>query len=255
MRCPYCSTDDDRVIDSRPAGDGAIIRRRRECNACFQRFTTYERIEEAPLKVLKKDGRRVDFNREKIRQGVKKACEKRPVSIDQIDAMVTAIEKEIHENYDDEVPALQVGEIVMEHLKRVDHVAYVRFASVYREFKDIEDFKRTLENLENIKTEIARAQEEISGGSAAPLATSDAKTRAAKASAGVPVDAPVDAPLDVLVDVRAEDADADAREPAAAATRTDVDTTPSPDEVEAPERPARGRRAKKRPSSRTMFPS
>ena len=140
MRCPYCKVDRDRVIDSRAAGDGFVIRRRRECLECARRYTTYERIEETPLRVVKKDGTRVPFERRKILLGLMKACEKRPVSIDQLDEMTARIEDALHGKYDREVPTTEIGRLVMRELKKVDQVAYIRFASVYREFKDVSEF-------------------------------------------------------------------------------------------------------------------
>lgn len=140
MRCPFCKVDKDKVVDSRSSGEGAVVRRRRECLNCGRRFTTYERVEETPLRVVKKDGSRVPFDREKILVGIRKACEKRPVSAEQIEYAVARIEDQINKNYDREVPSTDIGEMVMEALKRLDTVAYVRFASVYREFKDPEDF-------------------------------------------------------------------------------------------------------------------
>lgn len=140
MRCPYCRTDQDRVIDSRSIDDGANIRRRRECLACKRRFTTYERVERQLLSVVKKGGVRVPFDREKIRKGLAIACGKRPVTEESIEAIVSAIEQECHDAYETEVPSRVIGERVMEILSGVDQVAYVRFASVYREFKDARDF-------------------------------------------------------------------------------------------------------------------
>jgi transcriptional repressor NrdR len=144
MRCPFCKVDNDKVVDSRSSGEGAVVRRRRECLNCGRRFTTYERVEEAPLRVVKKDGSRVPFDREKILLGIRKACEKRPVSAEQIELAVTHIENRINKNYDREVPSTDIGEMVMEALKKLDTVAYVRFASVYREFKDPEDFVKAI---------------------------------------------------------------------------------------------------------------
>ncbi|MCA8916208.1 MAG: transcriptional repressor NrdR [Planctomycetes bacterium] len=145
MRCPFCNVDNDRVVDSRSSADGGVVRRRRECLACTKRFTTYERIEEAPLRVIKKDGSRAPFDREKIRHGVIRACEKRPVSAAQIDDIVTAIENDVSKKYEREVPTRVIGEMIMDRLKSVDKVAYVRFASVYREFKDPQDFVAAVE--------------------------------------------------------------------------------------------------------------
>ncbi len=140
MRCPYCNINNDRVIDSRTSGDAYVIRRRRECLDCRKRFTTYERIEEAPLRVVKKDGTRDSFDRDKILKGLMKACEKRPISIDRLEEAVHAIESQLHEMFDKEVSSKFVGRLVMEQLREIDRVAYVRFASVYREFKDISQF-------------------------------------------------------------------------------------------------------------------
>jgi transcriptional repressor NrdR len=140
VRCPFCREDKDRVVDSRSSKDGFIIRRRRECLECQRRFTTYERIEETPLRVVKKDGSRVPFDRDRIRNGLLKACEKRPVSVNLIEDITSQIEVEIHEMFDKEVRSKFVGELVMNKLKNLDQVAYVRFASVYREFKDVSEF-------------------------------------------------------------------------------------------------------------------
>lgn len=144
MRCPFCKVDKDKVVDSRSSSEGAVVRRRRECLQCGRRFTTYERVEEAPLRVVKKDGSRVPFDRDKILVGLRKACEKRPVSAEAIELAVSKIEDEINKKYDREVPSADIGEMVMEALKKLDSVAYVRFASVYREFKDPEDFVKAI---------------------------------------------------------------------------------------------------------------
>lgn len=147
MRCPFCKVDNDRVVDSRSSSEGAVVRRRRECLACGKRFTTYERIEETPLRVIKKDGSRAPFDREKIRHGIQRACEKRPVGAAQIEQVVQDIEDEVTKRYDREVPTRVIGELIMEHLKAIDSVAYVRFASVYREFKDTADFLAAIEGV------------------------------------------------------------------------------------------------------------
>ncbi|GIK53654.1 MAG: transcriptional repressor NrdR [Planctomycetaceae bacterium] len=149
MRCPFCKVDNDKVVDSRSSGDGDVVRRRRECLACGRRYTTYERVEDSPLRVVKKDGSRVPFEREKILAGLRKACEKRPVSSEQIDDTVRSIEDEINRNYDREVPSSAIGEMVMDRLKKLDSVAYVRFASVYRDFKDPEDFVKVIEGVKS----------------------------------------------------------------------------------------------------------
>jgi transcriptional repressor NrdR len=140
MRCPYCKADDDRVIDSRSSLGGAVVRRRRECLQCKRRFTSRERVEMAPLRVIKKDGSRVPFDRQKILSGLVKACEKRPVSTEQLEGVASEIEAQLCEMFDREVSSKVVGELVMERLRVVDQVAYIRFASVYREFKDVTDF-------------------------------------------------------------------------------------------------------------------
>jgi len=145
MRCPFCRQDSDRVVDSRSGEDGATIRRRRECLLCKKRFTTYERVEENPLRVIKKDGRRVPYEREKLRRGIEKACWNLNVSVEQIDNMLGAVESDAFEKYDREVPSSFLGELVMRELRKVNQVAYVRFASVYKEFKDVSEFMEVLE--------------------------------------------------------------------------------------------------------------
>lgn len=145
MKCPYCRADNDKVIDSRASDDGYAIRRRRECLGCGRRYTTYERLHEVNLKVVKKDNVRDNFDPAKIREGLQKACWKRPVSADQIEDMVSRVEQEVYSRYDMEIDSQELGEIVMNELMKVDQVAYVRFASVYREFKDVRDFVDELE--------------------------------------------------------------------------------------------------------------
>lgn len=140
MRCPYCGAEDSRVIDSREVEGGTEVRRRRECLTCRRRFTTYERYERKPLRVIKKNGTRELFDRKKVLNGLLKACEKRPVSLEELETMVDDIEKELQEEGYEEVPSSRIGEKVMEKLKKIDQVAYVRFASVYREFRDIDQF-------------------------------------------------------------------------------------------------------------------
>ncbi|HEY3965049.1 MAG TPA: transcriptional regulator NrdR [Planctomycetaceae bacterium] len=146
MLCPFCRQTETKVIDSR-ASEDFVIRRRREClnRKCSRRFTTYEKIEETPLKVIKKDGSRVPFDREKIRSGLEKACYKRPVSEEQIERIINAVEGEMYQNFEREVPSRCIGELVFNMLRDVDQVAFVRFASVYREFKDVNDFVEELE--------------------------------------------------------------------------------------------------------------
>ena len=147
MKCPFCKQDNDKVVDSRSAEEGAVIRRRRECLECGKRYTTYERVESIQLRVVKKDGSRVPFEREKILQGLLKACEKRPISVEQLERAVQEIETEITDTGEREVSTHLIGEIVMRRLRDLDQVAYVRFASVYREFKDLNQFLEELRPL------------------------------------------------------------------------------------------------------------
>jgi transcriptional repressor NrdR len=140
MKCPFCREDNDRVIDSRSTQEGWAIRRRRECLACNRRFTTYERPEEATIKVVKKDGSRVPFDRDKIRRGLERACWKRNISSRQIEATTAAIENDVYSSFDTVVESSRLGELVLEHLRDLDEVAFVRFASVYRQFSDVHDF-------------------------------------------------------------------------------------------------------------------
>ncbi|MBC6696173.1 transcriptional repressor NrdR [Terrisporobacter mayombei] len=146
MQCPYCNYKESKVVDSRHT-DSKSIRRRRECEACKKRFTTYETIETTPVMVVKKDNTREYFDREKIKNGIIKSCEKRPVSIDQIEEVVSYIENEINKNYMTEVEARLIGEMIMDKLKDIDEVSYVRFASVYRQFKDINTFVNELKTI------------------------------------------------------------------------------------------------------------
>jgi transcriptional repressor NrdR len=145
MRCPFCRADNDRVIDSRAGDDGSSIRRRRECVGCRRRFTTYERVERQLLSVVKKGGEREPFDRDKIKRGLAKACWKRPVSEDDIERVVAALEGELYGAYETDVPSRVLGERLMELLRSLDQVAFVRFASVYREFQDVRDFVEELE--------------------------------------------------------------------------------------------------------------
>lgn len=147
MKCRYCAGTESRVIDSRPTEDGSAIRRRRECLNCGRRFTTYEKIEELPIMVVKRDGRREPFDSEKIRAGVRKACEKRPIAVSVQDKLVEDITREVYNTLASEVYTTDIGEIVMKNLKLVDEVAYVRFAAVYREFKDTQTFLSELQRL------------------------------------------------------------------------------------------------------------
>ena len=147
MKCPFCGFEESKVIDSRPTDEGQRIRRRRECLSCGKRFTTYEIIESLPIIVIKKDKSRETFNRDKLMTGLLRACEKRPVSIDMLDNMIDEIETVLQNSLDREVSSEKIGELVMEKLKKIDEVAYVRFASVYRQFKDINTFMRELSKL------------------------------------------------------------------------------------------------------------
>lgn len=147
MKCPYCNESDTKVIDSRPADDNSSIRRRRQCERCGKRFTTYEKLETMPLMVIKKDDSRETYDRSKIEAGIIHSCHKRPVSPQQISVMIDGIENQIFNMEEREVPTSAIGELVMEKLKSVDEVAYVRFASVYREFKDVNTFMEELGKL------------------------------------------------------------------------------------------------------------
>ncbi len=147
MKCPYCRAEDDKVVDSRASNDGSVVRRRRECTKCDRRYTTYERVEEVPLFVIKKDQRREIYDRKKVLAGIHRACEKRPVSAETQEAIVNELEKMLEEKYEKEVSSNVIGEFIMEHLAKIDQVAYVRFASVYRQFKDISHFMKELKTL------------------------------------------------------------------------------------------------------------
>lgn len=151
MNCPFCLHVESKVVDSRASIDGGEIRRRRECLDCEKRFTTYERLDTVDLAVIKKDGRREAFNREKLTRGLLKACEKRPIGREKIEASVAAIEAQLRKGERQEVSSKKVGELVMEQLKKLDHVAYVRFASVYRSFRDISQFEKEIKLLKQEK--------------------------------------------------------------------------------------------------------
>ena len=168
MKCPFCKKDNDRVVDSRVIGEGRSIRRRRKCLTCDKRFTTYERIEAAPRLVGKQDQRREHFNRDKILQGLRFACKKRPISEEQLESIASRVEAEVFEKYDNEVSTRSVGEHVSEILKDIDQVAYVRFASVYREFTDVEQFHQTVEPLrrsqsDSVSPALAEQKDEVLG--------------------------------------------------------------------------------------------
>lgn len=147
MKCPYCGNNNHKVVDSRTSGEGRSIRRRRECEKCKRRFTTYEYIEESPIMVVKKDGRREAFDRKKLLTGITKACEKRPISTEKIEKLLDAIEMDLQKKYEKEVKSKDVGELVMLKLHELDEIAYIRFASVYRSFKDISHLMKELKHL------------------------------------------------------------------------------------------------------------
>ena len=147
MKCPYCAHLESKVVDSRPADEGASIRRRRECLACHKRFTTYEAVETLPLMVIKKNNSREPFDRQKVLNGMLRSCAQRPVSYEQLETAVNNIEQALLSGYDREVSSVQIGELAMQELKKIDEVAYVRFASVYRRFADVESFFTELEKL------------------------------------------------------------------------------------------------------------
>ena len=147
MKCPFCGHPEDKVVDSREGKEGRVVRRRRECLSCARRFTTYERVDEIPYMVVKKDGRREPFDRNKLLTGLVKACEKRPVAVSALEGVVDEIENMLQESAEKELPATRIGERLMERLKEVDQVAYVRFASVYRQFGDLNAFMDELNRL------------------------------------------------------------------------------------------------------------
>ncbi len=147
MKCPFCGYKEDKVVDSRATAEESAVRRRRECLKCGKRFTTYEYVEEVSLLVIKKDGRREPFDRKKILAGIIRACEKRPVSVEKMEGVVVQVERAVQRKSDREVPSNRIGELVMEKLKAIDDVAYVRFASVYRQFKDVGQFMLELKDI------------------------------------------------------------------------------------------------------------
>jgi transcriptional repressor NrdR len=147
MNCPFCGHKEDKVIDSRESKEGDVVRRRRQCLGCERRFTTYERSDEIPYMVVKKDGRREKFDRQKVLNGLLKACEKRPVAMAKLAEVVDVVEAKLSDNPDREISTTEIGEMLMEHLKNLDKIAYVRFASVYRDFQDVEAFLNELKNL------------------------------------------------------------------------------------------------------------
>ena len=147
MKCPFCGKENTRVIDSRPADDGSSIRRRRQCDECTKRFTTYEKVEAIPLVVIKKDNNRESYDRTKVEAGVYRSCHKRPISVDQINALVDEVETAVFNMEEKEIPSSVIGQLVMEKLRDLDPVAYVRFASVYREFKDVNTFMSEIKKI------------------------------------------------------------------------------------------------------------
>lgn len=149
MKCPFCGKENTRVIDSRPSDDDSSIRRRRQCDGCMKRFTTYENVEVIPVVVIKKDQTREPYDRVKLREGIFRSCIKRPVSMEQQDNILDKIENTIFERESKEIPTVEIGEMVLEQLRDLDAVAYIRFASVYRDFADMEGFKREIEHLQN----------------------------------------------------------------------------------------------------------
>lgn len=156
MRCPKCGHPESKVLDSRPTEEGTVVRRRRECLGCAERFTTYEKVEAAPLMVIKKDGRREQFSGQKVLHGLLTACEKRPVPLARLEQVVAEIEGELRSRLEKEVATSDIGELVMDRLREIDDVAYVRFASVYRQFRDLETFHREVEHLLSGKAGDAR---------------------------------------------------------------------------------------------------
>lgn len=151
MRCPFCGHVEDRVVDSRELGEGTQVRRRRECLGCGKRFTTYERIEESPALVIKRDGRREPYSRAKVLAGLVRACEKRPVTLADMEAMADKVDELINRKNSREISSWEIGELLMQELRQKDQVAYVRFASVYRRFEDLEEFHRELESLRSAR--------------------------------------------------------------------------------------------------------
>ncbi len=149
MKCPYCGYGETKVIETREVGDTEVIRRRRACFSCEKRFTTYERVEGLDIYVIKKDGSREKFDREKLKRGIMKACEKRPISVEEIERIVEEIEGAVRRRDSVEITSREIGELVMERLRELDHVAYIRFASVYKEFKDLESFEKELKSLKS----------------------------------------------------------------------------------------------------------
>ncbi len=168
MRCPFCQAQDSRVLESRASEDQSTVRRRRECIACQRRFTTYERVELTPLMVVKKDRSREEFDREKVRRGIARACEKRPITSEQIEGLVDAVERELRAEFEREVAAAEVGGRVMNLLRELDGVAYVRFASVYREFRDVQTFAQEILQLLHQQGKNGSQEERTDAGKPGP---------------------------------------------------------------------------------------
>jgi transcriptional repressor NrdR len=163
MKCPFCGFENDKVVDSRESKEGESIRRRRECLKCQKRFTTYERIDEIPYMVVKKDGRREKFERQKVLSGLLHACQKRPISMGKMEQIVNEVEQFVVDSPERERTASEIGELIMNQLKQIDKVAYIRFASVYRDFKDVDEFRTTLEHLLAVKDEKLKPAKTKSG--------------------------------------------------------------------------------------------
>jgi len=180
MKCPFCGTQEDRVVDSRPTDEGDTIRRRRECAKCYKRFTTYEKVEILPLVVIKKDNSRENFDRDKLMRGILRACEKRPIAADEVHKLADEIETQLSNSLEREVNSQSIGELLMEKLKQLDQVAYVRFASVYRDFSDIETF---LSEIHKIRfEENPDSRQRIRANKSAPPAARQVKRKRPKKS-------------------------------------------------------------------------
>lgn len=180
MKCPYCAENRDRVVDSRESKDGATIRRRRECLGCGRRFTSYEGIEDIPYMVVKGDGRREEFSRRKLLTGLRKACEKRPVPAKKLEDIVDGVEQQLHDREEREISTREIGAFVMERLRELDQVAYVRFASVYRKFEDLDAFMDELKSLLRQRESPAAVEKAIAERAAAAVAAEKASERTAK---------------------------------------------------------------------------
>jgi transcriptional repressor NrdR len=191
MKCPFCGKLDNKVVNSRLTPDEASIRRRRECLECGERFTTYETVERAPIWVVKRDGRRVPFDRQKLVRGLLRACEKRPVSLERIEALASGVEMELSNQIEPEISALRIGEIVLARLRELDEVAYVRFASVYRQFRDVSEFSEEIQGLLRKATPAPdsdfAAASDVASPPSAPAAPEPDATKSAPPHAGTDV--------------------------------------------------------------------